>query len=993
MNRPEIEFDPPANEAERLGGILSRTPAIAFRWLALPGWPVDLVSPNVELWGYRPQQFLSGDLIYAELIHPEDLARVAAEVGLHSQSAAATFCQEYRLRDGSGRYRWVEDHTYIERDEAGQVCAYHGVLLDITARKRAEIGLELAAASVPALLDVRRGAAVVEDTLRQLGQTMEADRVYLFEIHSGREGSEVLASQRHEWCAAGVSAQSDNPDLQGVPLAEHFPRWYENLLQGRAVAGLVAEFPASERALLDPQGIQSLIVVPVFLQGRLWGFLGFDAVSAPRRWTAADERVLRLVAAALGAAVEHGRTIRDLRDGEQRLRLALKAAGAGAWEWRIGGHNSWSDEHYRILGLTPGSVAPGFETWLAAVHPADRETARQAVADAIEQRRPLDIEYRVVHPDGQVRWVYSLGQNLSAADGTVEGMTGILLDIHDRRQSEDRLRLSAAVMESTHDGVVITDLGPRIIAVNRAYCEITGYTESEVLGRNPNVIQSGRHDGDFYRQMWESIGRLGHWEGEIWSRRKDGEIFASWLTISAVKDEHGQPRNYVGVFADISRLKQTEEQLQRLAHYDPLTDLPNRLLVQSHLQKALERAEVQGTQVAVLFADLDRFKNVNDSLGHTVGDELLGAIGTRLRAALDARDTLARLGGDEFLIVRESLAGPADAAELARVLLQQLQAPVSLPVSGQEVFVTASVGISLYPQDGRQPSDLVRNADAAMYAAKEQGRNRFQFYAPGLLAAASEKLEMESRLRRALARQELVVHYQPVIRLADGALMGVEALVRWQTQDGVLIPPSRFIPLAEESGLIVPLGDFVTAQACATVQDWRQRGHPDLRLAVNVSARQLREADFVPALMRCLRSAGLPASALELEITETTLMGTGGPVIDTLHALRGLGVRLAVDDFGTGYSSLSYLKRLPLDTLKIDRSFVRDTPSHRGDTEIVGAIIAMGHHLQLDVLAEGVETEAQLAFLRGRGCDACQGNLIAPALPPEEWEARYLPKD
>jgi diguanylate cyclase (GGDEF)-like protein/PAS domain S-box-containing protein len=984
-----IAADSASQPFAALGEILLRTEAVAFRWLAAPGWPVALVSDNVRRWGYDPRALERGEPTFADLIHPEDLPRVAADVERHATLHRDRFRQEYRLRDGQNGWRWVEDHTWIERDASGALVAFNGVLLDVTDRKHSELGLELAASTVPALLENEPLGRLVQRVLERLGLGMGADRVYIFEMHVDPADGRVLASQRHEWCREDIPAQIDNPELQGLPFEDMFPRWLAVLRSDQAVAGAVSSFAADERALLEAQQIKSLIIVPVNLRGSLWGFVGFDAVRHGRHWSSAEERVLRLTAAALGAAIEQERMVEALRESEQRNRMALEGAGAGSWEWRPQQASVWSDAQFRLLGLDPVVDRPSHERWIQAVHPADRAWVDAEMVHARASGTPLAIEYRIVNSDGQARWVHTIGRQRIAAEGRIDGMVGIVLDIDARKQAEERLRLSAAVIDSTRDGVVVTDLDARMIAVNRAYCEITGYDEGELLGRNPRMLQSGRHDTRFYRDMWDSLTGGGHWQGEIWSRRRNGEVYPEWLTISVVRDEGGCPRHYVGVVTDITRLKQTEAELARLAHYDPLTGLPNRLLAQSRLDFAIERAEHEGRRLALLFIDMDRFKTVNDSLGHQVGDELLCAVGGRFRKATGDADTVARLGGDEFLVIVENVGNARAAADVARDLLGCLSAPFLLP-SGHEVFVDASIGISLFPEDGSTATDLVRSADAALYRAKDLGRNTFHFYTASLVDAASDRLELEGRLRRALARDEFVVHYQPLLECETSAIVGVEALVRWQPPGEPMVYPGRFIELAEETGLIGALGDWVLETACRQVQRWRRSGSPDLRLSVNMSARQLRQPEFPDRVTRILSDTGLDPDALELEITESMLMEHGSMVVGTLHALRSLGVRVAIDDFGTGYSSLAYLKRLPLDTLKIDRSFVADIPSHEGGAEIAAAIIALAHTLHLEVLAEGVENQAQLNFLKAQSCDYFQGFLISPGVSAEELAARFL---
>jgi diguanylate cyclase (GGDEF)-like protein/PAS domain S-box-containing protein len=558
-----------------------------------------------------------------------------------------------------------------------------------------------------------------------------------------------------------------------------------------------------------------------------------------------------------------------------------------------------------------------------------------------------------------------------------------------RARAVARLRQMAAVFENTREGVVITDLTPRILGVNRAFTEITGYQEEEVLGRNPSLLRSGRQDSMFYQAMWQSIRETGHWQGEIWNRRKDGELRPQLLSVSTVRDGGGSPTHYVGVMTDISQLKRSEERLERLAHYDPLTQLPNRLLLLSRLEHVLERAERYRRRAAVLFIDLDNFKVINDSLGHPTGDALLSALARRLRGRLRDEDTLGRLGGDEFLVVLEDLERVEDVATVAEVLIRLLEQSFVLP-AGEEVHISASIGISFYPDDGVTVTELIKNADIAMYQAKEQGRNTYRFYTASLSAAANQRLALEARLRRALANDEFVLYYQPQIDTNTNDLIGCEALLRWQSPEHGLVPPDRFIPLAEETGLILPIGEWVLRDACAQLKAWLDAGFPPLALAVNLSARQMRQADWVDRVAAILRETGLPPDFLKLELTESMLMEQGDQVVARLQALKDLNLKLSIDDFGTGYSSLAYLKRFPIDELKIDRSFVRDIPEDPNDMEITATIIAIARNLKLRVVAEGVETQEQLDFLKRQGCHAWQGYLFSRPVPAAEFARSFF---
>ncbi|MFH1813891.1 MAG: EAL domain-containing protein [Pseudomonadota bacterium] len=550
------------------------------------------------------------------------------------------------------------------------------------------------------------------------------------------------------------------------------------------------------------------------------------------------------------------------------------------------------------------------------------------------------------------------------------------------------LRQAGAVFESTRDGIFITDLNAQIVAVNRAFTHISGYSEFEAIGQTPRMLQSGRHDAQFYHVMWSSVLGRGTWQGEVWNRRKNGELYQQLLTISTVRNEAGAPSHYVAVMTDISELKRSEAKLDYLAHHDPLTDLPNRLLMQSRIQHAIERAARNRCHLALLFIDLDRFKNVNDSLGHPAGDELLAAIAKRLRSRLREVDTLARLGGDEFVLLIEEMTVPEDAAIVAQMLIDLLTAPFSLS-QGSEIYIGASIGISVFPDDGSNVTELIQHSDVAMYQAKEAGRGAFRFYTEAMSRAAQDRLHLDTRLRRALERGEFTLHYQPQIDMASGRLTGAEALVRWIDPEEGVISPARFIPVAEETGLIVPIGEWVLRTACAQVRAWRDAGQV-LTVAVNLSARQLQQADLAQRVAALMAEFGIGPNWLEFELTESMLAGEQASTEMRLRELKALGIALSIDDFGTGYSSLAYLKRFPIDVLKIDQSFVRDIPHDRNDMEIAATIIAMAHTLKMRVVAEGVETLEQLAFLKERDCDAWQGYLYSKPLPGEEFAMRFL---
>lgn len=564
------------------------------------------------------------------------------------------------------------------------------------------------------------------------------------------------------------------------------------------------------------------------------------------------------------------------------------------------------------------------------------------------------------------------------------GYLGTFEDITERKQTEEKLKQAAKVLENSAEAICITDADSRVIVVNRAFSQITGYSESEILGKKTNILKSGKHDATFYRNMWTSVQATGHWEGEIWNRRKNGEIYPEWLNISVIRDEiTHEISNYLAIFSDITRTKQNEQRLTYLAHYDDLTGLPNRTLFYERVERALFLAKQHNYKIAVLFLDLDHFKYVNDTWGHAVGDLLLKDAAKRIIHCVGKNDTVARLGGDEFTIVLDKIDSSETAATVGQRILESMRPPFYL--HNHETFISSSIGISIYPTDGQDVETLLKQADIAMYRAKEGGKDSYQFFTAQMNVEAHQRLLLETKLRHALERNELRLYYQPQVHLASGQVIGAEVLVRWQHPEMGLLPPQQFIPLAEETGLIVMIGEWVLRAACEQHKIWRDNGYPHLRLAVNLSSRQFRENDLATKIINILDETEMDPNLLELEITESVLMIDADKAIETLNILKKTGIQLAIDDFGTGYSSLNYLKRFPIDKLKIDKSFIFDIPKNTDDMTITKAIVALSRSLHLKVIAEGVETKAQLAFLKSLRCDEVQGYLISHPIPVNEF--------
>jgi diguanylate cyclase (GGDEF)-like protein/PAS domain S-box-containing protein len=560
-----------------------------------------------------------------------------------------------------------------------------------------------------------------------------------------------------------------------------------------------------------------------------------------------------------------------------------------------------------------------------------------------------------------------------------------------RDQDQQRLRLAAAVFDSTLEGVLVTDANGVIVHVNRAFMQITGYQQDEVLGLRPNTFKSGRHGPDFYERMYKSILSAGQWSGEIWNRRKSGEVYPQWQSIRAIKDDLGAISHFVAVFSDISSVKRSEHELAHLAHYDALTGLPNRLLFADRTEQAQTYARRNKQCLALLLIDLDHFKHINDSLGHNVGDEVLKAVCERLANLVGKGVTVARLGGDEFAVLLENPQQAQQAAELAQGVLDGLQEPFMLV--DQPLFLTASIGISIFPNDALSAEQLLRNADAALFQAKSQGRESYALYTQELTAHAQRRVQLTSELRQAIAHNELRVFYQPIHDLQTRRIEGVEALVRWQHPQRGMISPGEFIPIAEQSGLIADIDNWVLTESCRQMRQWLEQGIELSFVAVNVSSRLFRRGDLDRQVAQVLSETGLAAEYLELEVTESAVMDDPEQAIEQMHRLRDLGLKLSIDDFGTGYSSLLRLKRMPVQKLKIDQGFIAGLPDDEDDIAIVRAIIALAlaQAMGMRVLAEGIEQADQASFLLQNQCELGQGYWFARPMPAEQIDWQHAP--
>ncbi len=743
---------------------------------------------------------------------------------------------------------------------------------------------------------------------------------------------------------------------------------------------------------------KSMIALPLRCNGRVVG--NFSLFSAEvNTFNIKEIEMLDELAGDISFALEvseveksREKALQALKESEALFHTLASSSPVGIFRTDKHGDCIYINESYqKITGINQQYVGKG-DVWMT-LHEKDKANVETALTHAHKEQTTFNMEFRFQQTkteaaNDSVIWVKGLAEPEFNTKGHFLGLIGTLTDISELKASQESMRLSAAVSDNSREVVLVTDADVNIVMVNTAFTLIEGYTKEEVIGRNPSLLKSGRHDKEYFFNMFESLNKTGYFQGEIWNRRKNGEVHPGILSISKLIDETGEVTNYVSTFTDISNIKATEEQLEFLANHDALTSLPNRMMLLARLSHAIEFAKRNHRQIALLMLDLDGFKNINDSYGHLAGDEILQQLAARLTSRLRSIDTVARLGGDEFIVMLEDIAQSEYAARVAQDLIDTIDVPWKLS-NGAEVHVSTSIGISIYPAHGSESLDLLRHADAALYQAKAAGRRCARYFSESLTQTARNRFRIEAKLRTAINNNLLYLCYQPKLDVKSGAVIGVEALVRWQDEDEGLIMPNDFISIAEETGLINKLGEWVFKEACLQGKRWLDAGLKPLSIAVNLSGNQLHHSDIVTILTNIIEKTGFPAHHLELELTESVLMHRETEIVDKLNAIRDLGISLAIDDFGTGYSSLAYLKRFPLDVLKVDRSFVADIEHDADDRAITSTIIGIAKTLELLVVAEGVETEAQLAFLKAQGCNMYQGYLASPALPADEFAIYY----
>ncbi|MCH7644800.1 MAG: EAL domain-containing protein [Myxococcales bacterium] len=749
--------------------------------------------------------------------------------------------------------------------------------------------------------------------------------------------------------------------------------WF--LIQGVALAFLI--MVPLHRAIIAPLGVltRQLRVI------RSTNDLTVDVSTARNDEIGELSREFGSMLDQLGRHIDERRKSEDaLRHSEERLQEAQQVAQVGSWEVDLtSGSWWWSDELFRIHRREAASGPPSLEEIRSSIHPDDRDRVEQAFRALIEQDSDSNgIEARFVVANGDLQHhdvFWNVERDLESRPLRVYGTVS---DVTERYRSEEALRRAAAVFETATEGIVIADSSGNIIDVNSAFSSITGHGRDDVIGRKAEMLNSGRHDFDFYQSISAEVEQSGKWEGEIWIRHKGGAAIPTWASIGRTLGRESSTEQIVAVFNDMTERKNAEEVISRQATYDLLTGIPNRTLFIERLSQETLRAERSGRGVALIFIDLDDFKKINDTLGHSAGDEVLRMTADRITQSIRNVDTAARVGGDEFAVIAPTLQDVIDAESIAQRILDAVAVPMN--VQGQDVLTTASIGIAIFPTDSESDEELLRDADIAMYRSKNGGGNSIEFFTAEMNERATRRVQLESQLQHALEVGEFEVHYQPIVALPEGRMVGLEALLRWKSAELGVVSPVEFIPVAEGTGIIVPIGAWVLETACRQIKEWQEAGWSDLRVSVNLSPREVDRGDAIKSISNALSRSGLAPEFLEIEVTERVLLDDVEKAGSAFREIKELGVRLCIDDFGTGYSSLSYLRNYPFDVLKIDRAFVQDAMRHVRGVSLLRAIIAMADSLDLEIVVEGVETEEQFGLLCELRCGFAQGYYFCAPL-------------
>lgn len=930
------------------------------------------------IYGQDPSSFTPDYEAFLATIPDDDRRRVEEAVA-HTQQEGTPFEITHRTRLADGHEKIIHERGELIRDEQGRPAKMLGTAQDVTAQKRAEEELQnrlrLLAANAEMGMALTRDQPLEENLqacCQALVDHLDAALARIWLIPEQESVLQLAASAGLETRLDGeFSRLAIDPRTKIGDIALHRQPQIANQLRN--------DPQIRHPEWVEAHKLQGMAGHPLKVAGKVVGVL---ALFTRHQLPVSISDSLTSLADLIALGLEHKQNENRLRT---QARIVDQIRDAIITTDPAGLIITWNQGAQRLFGYTAEQVRQRPLSFLLPPH--EQDFYQGQVLPRLREQLSHQVEIEIQTKQGDYRFADFALTMLTAGDNHTDRGGGIICyarDITNRKKSEERIRFSSRFLEDTSEAVVITDVDANIIEVNQAFEKMTGYRREEALGRNPRILQSGHYDAEFYRDLWNTLLTTGHWEGEIWSRRKNNDLHPKWLSISAVYDQRGRITHYVGTSHDLTAFKQTQEKLEELAHYDQLTSLPNTLLFRDRLQQAMARARREGHQMALLIFDIDRFKEVNDSLGHSAGDLVLTEIAQRLRQELSSADTICRPGGDEFYLLLGRVTDIDTVVQVAQKVLALFGKPFR--AANHELHLSPSIGIALFPDDAEEVDNLIQSVETAMYHAKKEGGNHFQFFQESMFTAALGKITLKNRLRKALEQDEFELYYQPKIAADGKTVVGAEALIRWVQPERGPVSPAEFIPLAEESGLIIPIGEWVLRQACRQSLLWQQAGLPPLRIAVNLSAVQFKQSGLSDEINWILEEIGLPAELLELEITESLLMEDVISANATLWKLKEMGIHLALDDFGTGYSSLSYLKNFPLDTLKIDREFVRDLSTDEEDRAVIITIITLAHSLKMEVVAEGVEDADQVAFLRQRNCDVFQGYHFSRPLPAGEFE-------
>jgi len=964
-------FDITVQKQKEKALALSQQRLIESQQIAQLGhWDWDMLSGEIywsdeayRICGIEPGELTPSYEVFLGIIHPDDqgMWKKAVEEAL----AKNNYSMDHRIVLKNAEVRYVHGQGQVHCDEAGRPIRMMGTIQDISERKYLENALSIISSFSPSM-----GVAEFCRTCVENFATIYNTQYALIGLFSDE------SKQRIKTLAVWSSGQLvDNVeyDLNGSPCGDVLNTKVELVLENAAKL-----YP--EDSLLKEMGVESYFGAPlVSVSGTKMGIIAVLDVR-PMEITPWTKPILGLFAQRVASYIENKQASEKLEASEKELRTIF--------------HNM-QDTFYRTDNKgTIIRVSESIEQLLGykmdelmGVKISDLYIDPDRQQELIEELNRGNgsvqgFDTGLKRKDGSVAWVSTNAQYYRDASGNIQGIEGITRDMSLHHESELQMKKMSSALEQSADMVMVTDNKGVVEYVNPAFEKTTGYSREDIIGQTSTFLKSEKQGTDFYRNLWQTILSDKVFRDVLVNRKKNGDLYYEEKTITPIKNAQGQVTNFVATGRDITQRMENEERLSFMAHHDALTQLPNRTLFMDRLRKSLAHARRYSKRVAILFIDLDRFKTINDTLGHDTGDQMLTQVASCLGKNIRQEDTIARLGGDEFAVLLNDIEAEQDASQLAKKILLGLERPLKL--DQQELYITASIGISMFPNDGADAGTLLKNADIAMYKAKDMGKNNYQFYSVDMSARAFQHLAMENSLRRALERDEFILHYQPQFDIKTNKIAGVEALIRWQHPELGLVSPGDFIPLLEETGLISQVGYWVISTACKQIKSWHKAGFPELVISVNISARQFHATDFVNNIETIVCENACSPEMIEMEITESVLMKNQLSTITSLEALGKIGFKIAIDDFGTGYSSLSYLRRFRIDTLKVDKSFVYDVVNDADAAAITSAIIAMAQSLNLKVVAEGVETQQQLKFLKQHKCRYVQGYFFSRPLPADE---------